>query len=89
MKCYLKSMHLMNQEQILRDYGDAIWEGICDVMPEDSFKLYEVCNRANEIEVLRKFATGTRPTYIRMVLNNVALNPEPAIRKEGHRYFWN
>jgi len=88
MKNYLEKIVVGQQSAFLRNHGDAIFEQLCDEVPEDGFRIPTISAR---IHYLLRFAPAKRDIYLRCVLRNVEASPEPAVFRYGassQYWFW-
>lgn len=86
MDSYLTTISFPGQNQWLKDYGDLVFEEMCDAIPERTFTVSTVFGRIPSLEV---FSPGQQRTYIRLILNNLSRQPdEPPVIKQGHSFRW-
>ena len=61
-----------NQEGVLQNHGDAIWNELCDTI-HIGVKT-KVVDAANTLDYLKDFAPQTRLNYLRVVIKAVLLD---------------
>jgi len=82
----MKKIMFSDQAAFLRNHGDAIFDELCDNVPEEPFRIYFAATR---IPYLRRFAPSLRQKYLRLVLRNVEVSPSPAVWRYGPgSQFW-
>jgi len=79
-KNYMDKIVVGGQSSFLRTHGDAIFEQLCDEVPEDGFQIPRISGRLN---YLLRFAPAKRDIYLRCVLRNIEASPEPAVFRYG------
>lgn len=88
MKNHMQIIVVGQQSAFLRNHGDAIFDQLCDLAPEDGFRISAVSKR---LIYLMRFAPAKRDIYLRCVLRNVEAGPEPAVFRYGpssQYWFW-
>lgn len=81
MRYALKTQICSTQRQLIRDYGDIVWENICDEFPEP-FRIKDVIGN---LPAIRVFARRTQENIIRCVLMNVLTDYQiRLIEYDGH-----
>lgn len=85
MKYALKTQIVTGQQRVVKNYGDKVWEWLCDTYPE-SFTV----RQAITCPLLSGKVDRTKMDYVRVILNNVLdQDAEKApFKKVGNLYVW-
>ena len=86
MKYLLENYHFPYQQNYIELHGDDVWIELCDFVPEAKFKLPEIVERLPYLQKYKRL--DTKVQRLRAVIQNVMLEDNPPIRKQGHYFIW-